>query len=256
MKKLVLLSLLAGAAFVVFPSSGQASTAGTEVPLDMNWSFEGPFGTYDRAALQRGAKVYREVCSACHSMKRVAYRNLTEIGYTDEDVKALAAQYTVMDGPNDEGEMFERPARPSDRFKSPFPNDNAAKAANGGALPPDLSLITKARHGGADYVYSILTGYGPAPAGHHLLPGQYWNPFMNGGVIAMPPPLSDGQVEFTDGSPQTVQQYARDVAQFLTWAAEPEMEERKQMGVKVILFLIIFAFLMYGVKRRIWAGAH
>lgn len=248
--------LMIGAAMVTLAAMPVRASEGDTHPPEMAWSFDGPFGTYDKAALQRGYKVYREVCSACHSMKRVAFRNLHALGYNEDEVKAIAAEYTVMDGPNEEGEMFERPGKPSDHFKSPFPNDNAAKYANNGALPPDLSLITKARHGGASYVYGILTGYEEAPADHTLLPGQHWNKYMPGHVIAMAAPLSDGQITYDDGAPATVDQYARDVAQFLTWTAEPELESRKRMGVKVILFLAVFAGLMYGVKRKIWASVH
>lgn len=224
--------------------------------IAQDWSFSGPFGTYDKAALQRGYKVYREVCSSCHAMKRVAFRNLHALGYHEEEIKAIAAEYKVTDGPNDEGEMFDRMGRPSDYFKSPFANDNAAKFANNGALPPDLSLIVKARHGGPDYVYGILTGYDTPPEGVHLLSGQNWNKAMPGNVIAMAPPLSDEQIAYEDGTPQTVSQYAKDVSQFLTWVSEPEMEDRKRMGVKVVLFLLAFAGVMYGVKRKIWAKVH
>lgn len=235
------------------PMAAHASE-GAETPLpNADWSFEGPFGTYDKASLQRGLLVYRQVCSACHSLKRVAFRNLTALGYSDDQVKAIAAEYTIVDGPNDEGEMFERPGRPSDHFKSPFANDKAAMAANGGALPPDLSLITKAREGGADYVFGIMTGYGPAPEGVTILDGQYYNKHMAGHVIKMPPPLTAGGVAYEDGYPQTVEQYSKDVSSFLTWAAEPEMEQRKQMGIKVILFLMVFASIMYAVKRTIWS---
>ncbi len=221
-----------------------------------DWSFSGPFGTYDRASLQRGFQVYKQVCAACHSMDRVAYRNLTALGYSEDQTKAAAAEVTVMDGPNDEGEMFERPGRPSDHFKSPYANDNAAKANNNGALPPDLSLIVKARMGGPDYVYAILTGYEAAPAGAELAAGQHWNKYMAGNKIAMPAPLIEGAVAYEDGSPTTVSQYAHDVTQFLAWASEPEMEERKQTGLKAIIFLVIFAGLMYAVKRKIWAKVH
>lgn len=249
--------VLVGVSALVIGASVPAYAAGDAVPPpDIQWSFDGPTGTYDKAALQRGYKIYREVCAACHSMKRVAFRNLSALGYSEDQIKAIAAEYTVTDGPNDEGEMFDRPARPSDHFKSPYPNDNAAKSVNNGALPPDLSLITKARHGGADYIYGILTGYEDAPHGHALQPGQHWNKYMPGHVIAMAKPLSDGQVAYEDSTPQTVDQYARDVAHFLTWAAEPEMEARKRMGVKVILFLIVFAGMMYAVKRKIWAKVH
>lgn len=238
------------------PVAHASESAGVKEIIDIPFSFEGPLGTYDKAALQRGLMVYRNVCSACHSLKRVAYRNLTALGYSEEQVKSIAAEYTVMDGPNDEGEMFERPARPSDKFKSPFANDKAAMAANSGALPPDLSLITKARHGGADYVYSILTGYATAPHGMEVPEGKYYNKAMDGNVIAMAPPLTDGGVAYEDGTPQIVNQYAKDVATFLTWAAEPEMEQRKQMGVKVILFLMVFAVIMYAVKKAIWKKVH
>jgi ubiquinol-cytochrome c reductase cytochrome c1 subunit len=221
-----------------------------------HWHFSGMFGSYDRAALQRGLKVYREVCSACHSLKRVYYRNLEALGYEEGQVKNIASQATVNDGPNDEGEMFDRPGLPSDHFVSPFPNDNAAKYANNGALPPDLSLIIKARHHGPDHVYGILTGFTDPPAGTTLLPGQHWNKQMPGHIIAMAPPLSDGQVAYEDNSPQTVDQYARDVVEFLTWASDPSMEERKRTGIKVLIFLAVFAGVMYGVKRKIWAKLH
>jgi len=257
MKKVVLTTLSVLALSTAFGSGVSHASEGNAHPLpNVDWSFEGPFGTYDKASLQRGLLVYRQVCSACHSMKRVAYRNLTELGYTEDQVKAIAGEYTVIDGPNDEGEMFERPARPSDHFKSPFANDQAATAANGGALPPDLSLITKAREGGADYVFGVLTGYADAPTGVNILPGQYYNKHMTGNVIKMPPPLMAGAVAYEDGMPQTVEQYAKDVSTFLTWAAEPEMEHRKQMGFKVILFLMAFAGIMYAVKKSIWSKVH
>jgi ubiquinol-cytochrome c reductase cytochrome c1 subunit len=224
----------------------------------LNWSFDGPFGTYDRAALQRGFLVYKQVCSACHGLDKMYYRHLGALGYSDAQIKTIAADVTVQDGPNDEGEMFDRPGRPSDKFKNPFPNAKAAMFANNGALPPDLSLITKARHGGADYVYGVLTGYGEAPADMKLVPGQYYNKAKDGHIIAMPPPLTaDGQVAYEDPkTPQTVDQYARDVAQFLTWAAEPEMEQRKRMGVKVLVFLAFFAGIMYAAKRKVWENIH
>ncbi len=233
-----------------------ASGSAEPVHKDVKFSFDGPFGTYDKAALQRGLQVYRNVCAACHALERTAYRNLSDLGYSEAQIKAIAGEYTVTDGPNDEGDMFERPARPSDKFKHPFANPQQARAANGGALPPDLSLITKARHGGADHVYSILTGYHEAPADVHLLAGQYYNTAMTGHVIAMAPPLTDGAVAYEDGSPQTVDQYAKDVSHFLTWAAEPEMEQRKRMGVKVLIFLAVFAGVMYAVKRQIWSDQH
>jgi ubiquinol-cytochrome c reductase cytochrome c1 subunit len=248
--------ILTSAVLLCFVSPLAMASESEHHLVDVDFSYKGPFGTYDKAALQRGLMIYRQVCSACHSMKRVAYRNLEALGYTEDQVKAIAGEYTVMDGPNDEGEMFERAARPSDHFKSPFPNEKAAAAANGGALPPDLSLITKARHGGGDYVFGILTGYASAPEGFAVPEGKYYNHTMAGNVIAMPPPLNAGAVAYEDGSPQTVEQYAKDVATFLTWAAEPEMEQRKRMGVKVIIFLTILAGVMYCVKRKIWEKAH
>jgi len=253
-KKLILTSAAVMALSV--PSAHAAESAGVHEIVDVPFSFEGPLGTYDKASLQRGLMVYRQVCAGCHSLKRVAYRNLEDLGYSPEQIKTIAGDVTVMDGPNDEGEMFERPGRPSDRFKSPFVNDKAAASANGGAIPPDLSLITKARHGGADYVYSILTGYAEAPHGVVIAEGKHYNKAMDGNVIAMAPPLSDGAIAYEDGTPQIVSQYAKDVATFLTWAAEPEMEHRKQMGVKVVLFLSIFAVVMYAVKRQIWKKVH
>lgn len=234
-----------------------AFASGNEEPIPHeHWHFSGMFGTYDKAALQRGLKVYREVCSACHSLKRVYFRNLEALGYNEGQIKNIASNYNVTDGPNDEGEMFERPARPSDHFVGPYPNDQAAKASNNGAMPPDLSLIAKARHGGANYIHAILTGYEEAPADHTLMNGQHWNKYMPGHVISMPPPLMDGQVAYEDDAPATVDQYAKDVSEFLTWAADPYMEERKQTGIKVILFLAVFAGIMYAYKRKIWSQVH
>lgn len=228
---------------------------GTPKLMKQEWSFDGPFGTYDRAALQRGYKVYREVCSACHSMERLHYRDLEHIGFSEGQVKAIAAEYMITDGPNDEGEMFERPGLPSDKFKAPFANRQAAMYANG-AYPPDMSLLAKARHGGADYIYNILTGYENSPADHELLPGQNWNRYMPGHILAMAQPLTDGQVAYDDGTTETVSQYARDVAQFLTWASEPHMEQRKQTGVMALLFLLVFTGIMYAVKRKVWSSQH
>lgn len=238
-------------------SEHEAAAGHEEIELpNEHWSFEGPFGSYDRASLQRGFQVYKQVCAACHSMKRVSYRNLSALGYSEAQIKSVAAEYTVTDGPNDEGEMFERPARPSDHFKSPYTNDNQAKASNNGALPPDLSLIIKAREGGPNYVYGILTGFQTPPPGTELAPNQHWNKYMSGHKIAMPPPLAEGAVSYEDGSPTTVDQYAHDVVTFLNWASEPELEERKQTGIKALLFLAVFAGLMYNVKRKIWSKVH
>jgi ubiquinol-cytochrome c reductase cytochrome c1 subunit len=219
------------------------------------WPQAGATGVYDRAALQRGYQVYKEVCSVCHSMKLLAYRDLRDLGFSEPEVKALAGAATVHDGPNDSGDMFDRPGRPSDFFVSPFPNDQMARASNKGALPPDLSLIVKARHGGEDYVYSLLTGFGQAvPPGESMMPNMNYNPYFPGHQIAMPPPLRDDAVTYADGTKATVEQEAKDVAQFLTWAAEPKMEIRKQTGIKVIIFLIAFAAILYAVKRKVWSN--
>ena len=220
------------------------------------WSFDGVFGTYDRASLQRGFQVYKEVCSVCHPVKHLHFRDLTDIGYSEDEVKAIAAGYQVTDGPNDEGQMYQRPGRPSDPIPGPFPNDQAARAANNGALPPDQSLIVKARPGGPDYVYGILTGYKEPPANFNLLPGMNYNEFFPGHQIAMPPPLGDNALTFADGVPATVPQMAHDVTSFLTWAAEPRLEDRHRTGFKVTLFLVVAAGVFYAAKRKIWAPIH
>lgn len=247
--------LLLIAVLVIGAGPVMAASEGPELP-HQSWSFSGMTGQFDKAAMQRGLKVYREVCSACHSLKRVSYRNLVDLGYTEDQVKNIAAEYNVTDGPNEEGEMFDRPARPSDAFVSPYPNDNAAKAVNNGAMPPDLSLITKARAHGPDYLYALLTGYEEPPHDAELLPGQYWNKYMPGHVIAMAPPLSDDMVAYEDGSPQTKEQYAHDVTNFLMWAADPYLEERKKKGIAVLIFLIVFTGVMYAVKKKIWKDVH
>lgn len=227
-----------------------------EHPKKVDWSFEGAFGTFDRQSIQRGFKIYKEVCSACHSVNRLAFRNLRDVGFSEAEVTSLAAGYNVTDGPNQEGEMFERPAKPSDRIPSPYANDNAARAANNSALPPDLSLIVKARHDGANYVYSLLTGYqDPAPEDVVLSENMHYNPYFSGGgkQFAMPAPLiKDGQVAYEDGTNPTIDQMSKDVVNFLQWAAEPEMEHRKSMGVKAMIFLSIFTLLFYLAKTRIW----
>ena len=226
-------------------------------PPHQQWSFEGVFGTYDRAELQRGFQVYKEVCSVCHPVKHLYYRDLEELGYSEDQVKGIAAQAQVTDGPNDQGEMFQRPARPSDPIPGPFPNDQAARAANNGALPPDLSLITKAREGGPDYVYAILTGFKDPPAGMKLNPNMYYDEYFAGHQIAMPPPLAQAdQVKYADGTAATVPQMAHDVVSFLSWAAEPNLDERHRMGFKVILFLVIAIGIFYAAKRKIWARVH
>lgn len=226
----------------------------TAAPPVQDWSFGGFFGTFDRATAQRGFMVYKQVCSACHGLRQLAYRNLEAIGLSDAEVRAVAAEVQVTDGPNDEGEMFERPGRPSDRFHVPFANEKAARAANNGAYPPDLSLIVKARAGGADYIHALLTGYRDSPpAGVEPMEGMHYNTYFPGHWIAMARPLNEGQVEYPDGTPASVEQMAHDVVTFLAWAAEPELEVRRAMGVRVILFLIVLAGLTYGVKRKVWA---
>jgi ubiquinol-cytochrome c reductase cytochrome c1 subunit len=226
-------------------------------PPHQQWSFEGVFGTYDPAALQRGFQVYKEVCSACHAVKHLYYRDLTQIGYTDDQVKGFAAQAQVTDGPNDQGEVYQRPGRPSDPFASPFPNDQAARAAENGALPPDLSLVVKQREGGPDYVYAILTGFQQAPSGFKMNANMNYNEYFPGHQIAMPPPLTaDGQITYADGTKATKEQMAHDVVTFLSWASEPSLDERHRTGAKVILFLIIGAGIFYAVKRKVWADLH
>ena len=223
---------------------------------EMHWQHKGMLGTYDRAALQRGFQVYKEVCSACHSLKLLSYRNLSDLGYSEGQIKNLAAEYTVTDGPNDQGEMFERPARPADHFKSPFANDQAARAANNGALPPDFSLIVKARAGGEDYIHALLTGYGEAPAGVEVMPGMNWNKYFPGNQIAMPAPLTDGQVSYADGTVASVDQMASDVSTFLAWAGEPHLEQRNRLGLEVMIFLVAFSLVMYRIKRKVWTDVH
>ncbi|MCQ4161448.1 cytochrome c1 [Roseomonas sp. GC11] len=242
--------------FLAAPAA-QAAEGHISIP-DTRFSFDGVFGTFDRGELQRGFQVYKEVCAACHSLRLLSYRNLRDIGLSEAEVAAIAASYQIQDGPNDNGEMFERPGRASDRFRKPFANDAAARAANNGALPPDLSVITKARVGGADYIHALLTGYqDPPPAGVTVMEGMHYNKYFPGHQIGMAPPInSDGQLQYADGTRATVDQMARDVSTFLTWAAEPELEQRRAMGVRVILFLVILGGLTYAVKRKVWADVH
>ncbi|MBT9372479.1 cytochrome c1 [Rhizobium sp. CSW-27] len=275
-KSLLSLALLAGLATGA-QAAEEAEHATPHYPIHhpkhVDWSFAGPFGHYDKGQLQRGLKVYAEVCSACHSMNLVAFRTLEGLGYSDAQVKAFAANYEVQDGPNDEGEMFTRKAVPSDHFPSPFPNTQAAAAANNGAAPPDFSLIAKARgvtrgfpqfvfdiftqyqEGGPDYIYSLLTGYQEPPAGVEVPAGTHYNPYFAAAAsLAMAPPLSDGQVTYDDGAPQTLDQYAKDVSAFLMWAAEPHLEERKRTGFMVMVFLAIFTILIYLTKKSVYAN--
>lgn len=253
------LALVGAAAMALGGASAALAAGDAEHPKDVAWSWEGPFGTFDRASLQRGFQVYKEVCAACHGLKYVKYRNLGDAGgpgFTDPEVKAIAAQYDITDGPNDEGDMFERPGQPKDTFKAPFANEQIAKLANGGALPPDLSLMTKARDGGADYVHSLLTGYKDAPADVEVGPGLNYNPYFSGGQIAMAQPLYEDSVSYADGTPATVEQMSKDVTAFLHWAAEPKLEARKQTGFLVMTFLVVLAGLLYFTQRKIWADQH
>ncbi len=243
------------AALLTFSVQTQAAE-GKALP-DYTWEFDGIFGKFDRAAMQRGYQVYREVCAGCHAMRLVAFRNLADLGYDADQIKAFAAEATVIDGPNDEGEMFERAGRPADRFPSPFPNDKAAAAANGGATPPDLSLMAKARPHGPSYVRALLSeGYEDPPAGFEILEGQNYNSYFPGNRIAMAAPLDDDAVEYQDGTPASRDQMSADVTHFLMWAAEPKLEQRKQMGIKVVLFLIVLSGILYAVKRKVWADLH
>jgi len=230
-----------------------AAGSDTESPKQVPWSFEGVSGKFNIPSIQRGLQVYREVCASCHGLKRIAYRNLKDIGFSNDEIKQIASEATVLDGPNDDGEMFERPGLPSDRFVGPFLNEKAARAANGGAFPPDLSLMVKARVDGANYMYSLLTGYGVAPTDFQLAEGKYYNKYFPGGQISMPPPIDDEQVEYSDGMPATKEQITKDVVNFLHWAAEPEMEERKSIGAAVLVYMFIFTLLFYIAKRRMWA---
>ena len=233
-----------------------AAESSTKSLPQHEWSFEGITGTVDRGALQRGYQVYREVCSGCHSMKLLYYRDLIDIGFSEDQVKAIASEFTVIDGPNDEGEMFERDARPADRFVSPYLNDNEARANNNGAYPPDLSVITKAKKDGANYIYNLLLGYKDPPADMEVGEGMYYNIYMAGNQIAMPQPIYDESVDYADGTNNSAEQLAEDLVVFLTWAAEPELEVRKNLGIKVILFFIILGFIIFLAKNRLWREVH
>lgn len=245
LNKMILISTL------LFPFSLQAS-GGAHSPK-MPWSYEGFFGTYDRAALQRGFQVFNEVCAACHSIEKLAYRHLEQIGIPPEGVKALAAQKEVTDGYNEEGEPAKRQAKPSDKIVGPYRGEKHARASNNGSLPPDLSLITKARVGGANYVYAYLTGYrDELPAGFELQNNMHYNLYFAGHQTAMAPPLTVDRVTYIDGTPASIEQMAKDVTTFLQWAADPKMEERKRVGFKVMLFMIFFTLLLYMSKRKVW----
>jgi len=224
--------------------------------LKTDWTFKGVTGKFDRSSLQRGYQVYKEVCSSCHSMRLLSYRNLSEEGgpeFSISEVKNIAAGFEVTDGPDSQGEMFTRPGRPSDRFVSVYPNVEAATAANGGAYPPDMSVLVKSRKGGADYIYSVLMGYDEPPQDFKLDDGVYYNKYMEGNKIKMAKPLIEGIVSYSDGTNTTEEQMAKDVTAFLTWASEPHLEARHKMGLKVIIFLIILSFLVYFSMKKIWS---
>lgn len=238
-------------------AAGPALAAGeAAAPTAQDWSFNGIFGTFDRAAAQRGFQVYREVCQSCHGLDFIDFRMLTDIGFSEDEVAAIADDYTVMDGPNEDGDMFERVATPADGVPNPYPNEQAARAANNNAYPPDLSLIVEARADGANYLYSLLLGYVDPPEDVSVPPGQYYNAYYPGNLIAMPRLLQDGLIDYSDGTEASAEQMAWDVTTFLAWASEPNMEERKQTGVSVVLFLLVFTGMMYAVKRKVWSDVH
>jgi ubiquinol-cytochrome c reductase cytochrome c1 subunit len=245
-------AVLLGAALLAAPA--RAADATPPLP-SINWSFAGLFGTFDRASAQRGFQIYNQVCSACHSLKQAYYRDLAGIGFSEADIKTIAASHQVPTL-DENGQPAERPALPSDHFRAPYPNDLAGRAANGGALPPDLSVITKAREGGPDYVYGILTGYRNPPVGFNLTPGKYYSMFFPGHQISMPQMLHDDTVTYIDGTKATADQEARDVVTFLSYIANPELEVRHRLGVQVVLFLLLLTGLTYTVKRKLWAGVH
>ena len=253
MKRLISIIILLISTFFL---NNHSISADTEKFLETDWSFKGLFGKFDRASLQRGYQVYTEVCAACHSMQYLSYRNLVEPGgpeFTEEQAKAIAASFEVLDGPNSDGEMFTRPAKLSDKFVKPYENVEASKAANGGAYPPDMSVLAKARMGGADYIYSLLLGYEDPPAEIKLDDGVYYNKFMYGNKIKMSAPLSDGLVEYNDGTEATQEQMAKDITTFLVWSAEPHLETRHKTGFRVIVYLIILSILVYLTMKKIWS---
>jgi ubiquinol-cytochrome c reductase cytochrome c1 subunit len=254
MKKILIGALTAVSLF----GAGAAHAAGDAIELpDKSWSFEGIFGNFDRPTLKRGFQIYSEVCASCHGLSLVAYRNLAEIGMTGPEIEEYASEFEVEDGPDDEGEMYFRPARLADKFVPPFANDQAARASNGGAYPPDLSLMVKARKNGADYLYALMAGYeDEAPDGVELGDGMYYNAYFPGHQIAMPPPLSEDLVEYADGTEASVEQMSEDITVFLAWTASPELEDRKRLGLKVLLFLLVLTGMLFALKRQIWAKLH
>ncbi|MGF1624392.1 MAG: cytochrome c1 [Alphaproteobacteria bacterium] len=252
MKRITLAVAGAALAFATGAASVQAAGEGPEIAAQP-WSWDGIFGGFDQAQLQRGYLVYEQVCASCHAMALLSFRDLHSLGFNGEQVEAIASNWLVPDIDQESGDAITRQGRPADRLPRPFPNDIAARFANNGAMPPDLSVITKARAAGADYIYALLTGYEDPPEGIELPPGRYYNTAFPGHVISMAPPLADGSVDYIDGTPTTVAQMSRDVSAFLTWAGEPSLVERKELGVKVILFLVVLAGIAYAVKRKVWA---
>ncbi len=248
-------TLSAAALLSVMALSGAQAAGGGVALKTAEWQHTGLFGTYDRAAAQRGLQVYREVCAGCHGLEHVAFRTLMDLGFTEDEVKAIAAESTFM-ALDEDGEEVERDGKPFDKFPNPFANEKAARASNGGAFPPDLSLIVKARGGFENYLYSLMVGYEDAPEEFELAEGMSYNAYFPGHQIAMPEPISEEAVEYSDGTTASVEQMAKDVTVFLAWTAEPKLEQRKNMGLKVILFLLIMAGLFYAVKRKIWADLH
>ena len=252
--------LAAAAAVAVLTLAGAGAWAAEEAkePESRDWSFGGIFGTYDRTELRRGFQVYQEVCAVCHSAKFLSFRNLTEIGFSEDEAKAIALEFTVQDGPDEEGEFYDRPALLSDPYPQPYRNDNEARAANNGAFPPDLSLMVRAREHGADFIYALLAGYEDAPEDFELADGMNYNPYYSGGgaQIAMPQPLFEDMVEYADGTPASVEQMSQDVSVFLTWLAIPELEDRNRLGFQVMLFLALLTVMFYFVKRKVWRNVH
>tara|TARA_B100000965_G_C19576202_1_gene751397 strand:- start:1411 stop:2190 length:780 start_codon:yes stop_codon:yes gene_type:complete len=242
--------------FLIFNIYFSALSAEKVELMKTDWTFKGLLGKFDRASLQRGYQVYNEVCASCHSMQYLSYRNLMEEGgpeFTEEQAKAIAANFVVTDGPNSDGEMFERPAKLSDKFVMPYPNEKAAQAANGGAYPPDMSVLAKARKGGVDYLYSVLLGYEDPPSNIQLDEGVYYNKFMYGNKIKMPKILEDNLIEYTDGTLATEEQMAKDVVTFLMWSAEPHLEARHKMGFRALIYLTILTVLVYFSMKKIWS---
>uniref|UniRef100_A0A7S2KWM0 Cytochrome c domain-containing protein n=1 Tax=Leptocylindrus danicus TaxID=163516 RepID=A0A7S2KWM0_9STRA len=252
-------SALLTSSALAFNANGNAERKETKASDDCvhaphhHWNHTGSLSSFDCAAVRRGFQVYRQVCATCHSVELVCWRNLVNVTHPELELKAMAEEVEYVDGPNDEGEMFDRPGKLADPLPKPYANDEAGRAANGGALPPDLSLMVKARHSGLDYVFSLLTGYCDAPAGKVMPAGLYYNPYFPGGAISMPPPLMDGQVEYEDGTPATVTQMAKDVSVFLNWTAEPEHDERKKNGFQNLVCMAFFAIAAGYLKRARWS---